>query len=283
MRSRSWDSFGVMDSTAPTGPMGLSLGDLSAGLTDRVVASSREREPGATGILVHGSYATGRARPDSDLDLAIFVSGPPTVHYRTWFEERKGQLPLHVSARSDLTVEIWKQEAMTPADWALGIPVELAHVWLWPGDGYLRNTLGDNPVVRKPGAAPEVEDMVDALLKARLAVVTGDSIGLRLAAQDAVRFAAPCVVALNTPERARDPRSALTTILGLPVAPLGWRDDVVTCLGLSSRGDHDVAAAGERLVRGVLRLLRETDPYVDPQPDIARYLIDGTFEKILTT
>jgi phosphoribosyl-AMP cyclohydrolase len=272
-----------MDSPDAAGPMGLSLGDLAAGLTDRVVASSRERQPGTTGILVHGSYATGRARPESDLDLAIFVSGPPTVHYRTWFEMREGQLPLHVSARADLTVEIWKREAMTPAGWALGIPVELAHVWLWPGDGHLLNTLGDNPVVRKPGAAPEVEDMVDALLKARSAAVTGDPIGLRLAAQDAVRFAAPCVAALNTPERARDPRSALTTILGLPVAPVGWSDDVVTCLGLSSRSDQDVAAAGERLVRGVLRLLRETDPYVDPQPDIARYLIDGTFEKILTT
>jgi phosphoribosyl-AMP cyclohydrolase len=272
-----------MDSTDATGPKGLSLGNLAAGLTDRVVASCRDREPGTTGILVHGSYATGRARPESDLDLAIFIAGPPTVHHRTWFEEREGQLPLHISARSDLTVEIWKGEAMTPADWALGIPVELAYVWLWPGDGYLRNTLGDNPVVQKPGAAPEVEDMVDALLKARSAVVTGDSIGLRLAAQDAVRFAAPCVAALNMPEQARDPRSALTTILGLPVAPLGWSDDVVTCLGLSSRSDQEVAAAVERLVRGVLRLLRETDPYVDPQPDIARYLIDGTFERILTT
>jgi predicted nucleotidyltransferase len=62
-----------MDSTDAAGPMGLSLGDLAAGLIDRVVASSREREPGTTGILVHGSYAMGRARPESDLDLAIFV------------------------------------------------------------------------------------------------------------------------------------------------------------------------------------------------------------------
>jgi hypothetical protein len=47
------------------------------------------------------------------------------------------------------------------------------------------------------------------------------------------------------------------------------------------RAERPAAAAAERLVSGVLRLLRQTNPYADPQPDISRYLLDGTFEAVL--
>jgi predicted nucleotidyltransferase len=39
----------------------------------RVIERLREAEPDAIGILAHGSYATGRARPESDLDLAVLL------------------------------------------------------------------------------------------------------------------------------------------------------------------------------------------------------------------
>jgi hypothetical protein len=259
----------------------MSWRDLPDDLRDRVIASCRDREPSAAGILIHGSYVTGTARQDSDLDLGIFIAGPASAHYRTWFEDRQGAAPLHVSARSDLTLTVWRQEAAEPAEWAMGIPVELEQAWLWCGDEKLRAAIGDRPVLRKPGARPEVEDMVNALLKLRHANHVDDQLGARLAAQDAARFAAPCVAALNSPESARDPRSALDVLLNLAVVPGCWAADVVTCLGLARQSAEQVSAAAERLVPGVLRLLRETNPHADPQPDIARYVIDGTFERLI--
>jgi hypothetical protein len=261
--------------------MGMSLRDLPDGLRERVIASCRVREPTAIGVLVHGSYATGSAREDSDLDLDIFITAHPSAHYRTWFEDREGRSPLHVSARSDLTLEVWEQEAEDPEGWALGIPVELEHAWLWCADDQLRLAVGDRPVLRKPGSEPEVEDMVEALLKLRRAADSGDELGVRLAAQAAARSAAPCVAALNTPEAAYDPRSALDVLLGLALVPQCWADDVVAGLGLASQPVERIRASTERLVLGVLRLLRETDPFADPQPEIARYISDGTFERLL--
>ncbi|MEQ4208459.1 nucleotidyltransferase domain-containing protein [Actinopolymorpha sp. B9G3] len=261
--------------------MGMSLRELPDEMRERVIASCRKREPSTLGILVHGSYATGTAREQSDLDLDIFIAEPPSAYYRTWFEDRAGGLPLHISARSDLTLAVWEQEANEPEDWAMGIPVELEYAWLWCGDQHLKATVGDRPVLRKPGAKPEVEDMVDALLKLRHATDAGDQLGARLAAQDAARFAAPCIAALNAPEPAHDPRSALDVLLKLSLVPDHWADDLVACLGLSERPVEQTCAAAERLVLGVLRLLRTTNPHADPQPDVATYIIDGTFERLL--
>jgi hypothetical protein len=42
-----------------------------------------------------------------------------------------------------------------------------------------------------------------------------------------------------------------------------------------------VRAARERLARGLLALLRERAPDVDPQPDLPRDLADGTLERHL--
>jgi hypothetical protein len=204
------------------------------------------------------------------------------VHYRMWFEDRDERLPLHISARSDLTLGAWEREQSTPEDWALGLPVELVYVWLWVGDPRLREALGEQPVLRKPGAEPEVEDMVNAFLKLRSAAAAGDPLGVRLGAQDVGRFACRCVAAINKPYPVRDPRTALDTVLSLPVVPAGWGDDVIACLGLASRTVREVIASSERLVVGVLRLLRDTDPYIDPQPEVARYLLDGTFERVIT-
>lgn len=260
---------------------GLSVRDLPLGLREQVIASCREREPSAVGILVHGSYATATARRESDLDLSIFIAAPATAHYRTWFEDRAEPGRLHVSARSDLTLETWNREADEPKGWALGMPVELRYAWLWSADAHLRTALGERPVRRLPGAKPEVEDMVEALLKVRHARTVDDELGIRLAAQSAARSAAPCVAALNDPEPVHDPRSGLAAVSTLPIASDQWSTDLLVCLGLSPESAQGVCTAADRLVRGVLHLLRDVDPSVDPQPDIARYLADGTFERLL--
>lgn len=260
--------------------MGAFLG-LETELADRVIGSCRAREPSVAGILVHGSYATGRASHDSDLDLALFIAGEPSEHYRTWFETRNGPTPLHVSARCDLNIDVWEEEREQPEDWALGLPVELPHAWLWRGDQRLAELLGDHPVLSKPGGPPEIEDMVDAAVKTRRHARGGDELGARLEAQAAAHFAAPTVCALNDPEPVTDPRSALAAVLALPIAPSGWKVDLPVAMGLTTAALDEVVEATIRLVSGTLRLARERNPIVDRQPEIGRYLIDGTLESLL--
>jgi predicted nucleotidyltransferase len=255
--------------------------DLEPQLAERVIGSCRDREPNAAGILVHGSYATGRASRDSDLDLAVFIEGKPSEHYRTWFEAREGRAPLHVSARCDLSFGVWEEEREEPEDWALGLPVELPHVWLWRGDRRLTELLGDQPVLSKPGAPPEIEDMVDAAVKMRRHARGGDELGARLEAQAAARFATPTVCALNDPRPVADPRSALAAVLALPVAPPGWQTCLPVAMGLTTAAAAEVVETTTGLVSATLRLVRERNPGIDRQPEIERYLTDGTLEGLL--
>ena len=233
------------------------------------------------GVLVHGSYATGRASHESDLDLDLFIEGEPSEHYRTWFEARDGLAPLHVSARCDLNIDVWVKEREQPEDWALGLPVELPHVWLWRGDRRLTELLGDHPVLSKPGCPPEIEDMVDAALKTRRRARDGDELSARLEAQAAAHFAAPAVCALNDPEPVADPCSALAAVLALPITPAGWKADLPVAMGLTTAAVDEIVGATIRLVSGTLRLARERNPKIDRQPEIERYLIDGTLERLL--
>ena len=69
--------------------------------------------------------------------------------------------------------------------------------------------------------------------------------------------------------------------LELEPAPEGWADDLAALLALAPADDARVREAVERLARGVLALLRERAPGVDPQPDIGGYLADGTLERHL--
>lgn len=259
----------------------LSVSDLEGDLVERIISSCRMREPRMEAILVHGSYATGRARPDSDLDLGLFIAGEPSEHYRTWFETRQHHQLLHISARCDLNIDVWEQEGEEPEDWALGLPVELAHAWLWVGDGRLVDLLGERPVLAKPGSPPEIEDLIDAVIKMRRHAAAGDELGARLEAQAAARYAAPTVAALNALEPVTDPRSALDAIAALPVAPPQWASDLVVATGLVARTIDEVVEVTNNLALGVLRLVRELNPHADPQPEIARYLTDGTLERML--
>jgi hypothetical protein len=70
-------------------------------------------------------------------------------------------------------------------------------------------------------------------------------------------------------------------LLTLPIAPDRWSYDMTGCLGLAARTNPGIRESAERLVLGVLQMLRAINPYADPQPDIAKYIIDGTFERII--
>jgi hypothetical protein len=59
--------------------------------------------------------------------------------------------------------------------------------------------------------------------------------------------------------------------------PATWQ----TCLGLASASDAVVKTAVARLGKDLITFLRERAPDVDQQPELARYLADGTLERHL--
>jgi hypothetical protein len=258
--------------------------DLGVELLDQVIASCLTLVPSARGVLVGGSYARGTAAPASDLDLAVFVGDDDAAdHYRTWLEDRGDAWPLHVSARTDLTLDAWAEDSEEPQEWAFGLPTAQPFEWLWESDGSLRRALGDHPVLVTPRGDPEVEDMVTELTKIHRASAQADDLGVRFHAQRLVSFASPTVVALNARAPKVDtPRSALDTICGgLTQVPDGWADNLLVCLGLTPVDVAATVEAAERLVIGVLELLRRIDPTVDSQLGVADLVSSGDFDRVL--
>jgi hypothetical protein len=146
------------------------------------------------------------------------------------------------------------------------------------GDDEVRRRFGEPPSLQLPGGGPELEDFVEGALKARRAARRGDEIGLRWSARAAAALAPSVLRPLNAHRVVRNKRDALDAAIELEVAPEHYRDDFLVALGLV---DGDVLAATLRLARELLAFLRERAPDVDPQPDIARYLADGTLERLL--
>ena len=254
---------------------------LEADVLERIVARLRELEPSAMAVIVVGSYARGEAVADSDLDVRVVTRAEPSSEYRMWFEERPGAKPLHVSP-SVRSLERWLAEREEPAQWrwALGFPVLDEMRYAWAGSG-AQQLLGDPPSILRAAAPPELEDFVEFLTKVQRAGALGDGIGVRLFAPYAALLAPGLLRALNQERVVRDRRDALDAALSFRVAPEHYRDDIVVALGLVPVGDDEIARATLRLGRELLAFLRERKPDVDPQPDIARYLADGTLERHL--
>jgi hypothetical protein len=59
------------------------------------------------------------------------------------------------------------------------------------------------------------------------------------------------------------------------------RIDLPVAMGLTTAALDEIVGATIRLVSGTLSLARERNPIVDRQPEIERYLIDGTLERLL--
>lgn len=52
-------------------------------------------------------------------------------------------------------------------------------------------------------------------------------------------------------------------------------------MGLTTASLYEIVETTIGLVTATLRLVREHNPGVDRQPEIERYLTDGTFERLL--
>jgi hypothetical protein len=104
---------------------------------------------------------------------------------------------------------------------------------------------------------------------------------VRAFAREAAALAPGLLRPLNSHALVSDRREAVAAALSFEVAPEHYREDLGVALGLV---DADAAAAEHaalRLGHELLAFLRERKPDVDPQPDIARYLADGTLERHL--
>jgi phosphoribosyl-AMP cyclohydrolase len=231
----------------------------------------RDDEADAVGIFAFGSYAQGTAERTSDLDLQVVTLAAPRVRYCTWFVG-----DVHVSVGAKSTDELRRLRSV-PADWSLGFAVEGPGVWVW-STGAAVAALGDPPGFSHPPGEPELEDFVEWCAKALRA---SDPVALRVAAFGMGESAPVLLRDLNAPLTVRNRVEAVRAALELEVAPDGWADDLAALLGLVTADDARVREAVERLARGVLVLLRERAPGVDPQPDIGGYLADGTLERHL--
>ena len=250
----------------------------SAHLTDGLVADVlkrvREQEPDAIAVLLRGSHARGVADVHSDLDVTAITTEEPRALYRTWFADRSSLAPLHVSVGSS-SVERWLERGREPAKWALGLAATEEARYLWhTGDAITR--LGDPPSRYHPLATPELEDFVEAAVKAARGRATGDPVRLRVSARLAAELTPRLLLSLNAPVVARDRRDALRLALELANVPNGYRDDLATCLGLTAAGDATVGSAIKRLSISLLAFVREHHPEVDSQPGVADCLLDGT-------
>lgn len=247
-------------------------------LIDRVVERLLTLEPETTAVLLTGSYAKGSAAVGSDLDL-IAITPSPRVAYRAWFEESIGAIPLHVSVAAT-TAEAREAKATAPARWSFGFPATSAASYLYRVAAAQAHA-GEDPSLHHPAASPELEDFVDFALKAKRAAYTGDELGLRWFAQGAAAIAPPLLIPINAERIVSDRRDALDAALTLAVAPAHYAADLPVCLGLRAAREDDVKTAVARLGSELLAFLRERAPEVDAQPEIARYLADGTLERHL--
>ena len=214
----------------------------------------------------------------SDLDL-MAITPSPRVDYRTWFEDQDTDTTLHISLGAE-TADAWLAEATFPARWSLGFPAINKASYLWT-DAVPSAPLGDDPSLLHPAAGPELEDFLDFVLKAKRSAISADELGLRWFAQGAALLAPTLLIPLNEERIVRDRRDALDAALSLAVAPDTYPADLRICLGLASASEAEIKAAVARLGSDLLVFLREHAPDVDPQPELACYLADGTLERHL--
>lgn len=238
--------------------------------------------PEVVAIILKGSAARGSAEVHSDLDFDVLVDPGPADDYLVWIEEHEGRL-MHVSvAVQDLAA--WLSEANEPVSWGYGLPAAETTRLLWSRDDALRETL-DHPARMHPPEPPELEDFVEAWGKVRNALRKRDDLAMRLAAQKLARLCPGLLRPLNPEVLPSNRREALRAALDIPVAPEGYREDLLRCFGLSAEASsmQEVHDAARRLTYGTIALLGENGDALEGLlgDDLFAYLTDGTLERYI--
>jgi hypothetical protein len=252
-----------------------------AGWVDRL----RHEIPGVAPLEDHGHRARGAVGPRSDVDLDVLVTDSTAIDhpYLTWIEPDDTGRLVHVSVAVE-TVEDWFQGMAEPASWSFGLAAQEATRLLWCGSDALRARL-DHPSHVHPAGDPELEDAFECLGKARDAADRGDNLTMRLHLQDLALLVPSLLVAINPPALPGTRPEALAAVLALSVVPDGFREDMLTCLGLSGEATTpgEVLAAGTRLVMGTLTLLERHADTVCPlqSPYLGELLANRTLRHYL--
>lgn len=249
-------------------------------VVEPAVARLRELEPGAIAVLVGGSYAKGTSDELSDLDLTAILESD-AGRYRTWFQERPGARPLHVSAGVQ-AIDERLAKTSEPASWWLGLPQLEPALYAWVTDD-ARTRLGEDPSLQRPAGTPELEDFFEFSMKVRRAFEIDDSLALRVYAMSAAELVPRLLLPLNEPILVSSRREAAEAALAFTNAPEHYAEDLSLCLGLVQADDARLGEAALRLARELLAFLRVHKPDVDPLPDLVCSLTDGTLERQLAS
>lgn len=233
-------------------------------------------------IILKGSHARDDAEVHSDVDFDVLVDGEPRDDYLVFLDEIDGRLR-HVSVAVQ-DVDGWIAEREEPVSWAYGLPAAETSRLLWARDDALRAEL-DHPARMHPPEPPELEDFIEAWGKVRNARRRGDDLAMRLAAQKLARLCPTLLRPLNPDALPSNRREAMRAVLGFPVAPDGYRDDLLRLFGLTGEAvtTDDLHASARRLTFGTVALLREHAALLEGvlEDDLYAYLVDGTLERYI--
>lgn len=238
-----------------------------------------DETPGIVTVILKGSLVQGRFGPHSDVDFDVLTDGDEE-RWPAWLVPHGDRL-VHVSVAVQ-GLEGWLAEADEPVSWAYGLPAREPTRVLWAADDAVRERL-DHPFRPHPAGEPELEDAVEGLGKMKNAALRDDDLGMRLAARKMGELIPSLLLPLNAVEPVAHPRAAIDALLAFPVAPAGYRDDLLGCLGLAptALALGAMLAAGERLLLGTLALLREHQDIIVPlvPAGLADALVSGDLER----
>ncbi len=248
---------------------------------DAWISRFRREIPNVAAVILKGSHARAVAEPHSDVDFDVLVDREPYEDYLAYFENRADGRLRHISiAVQDLSG--WLAETREPVAWGYGLPAAETTRLLWCRDDSMRLQL-DRPARTHPPEAPELEDFIEAWGKVRNALQKYDGLGARLAAHKLARLCPGLLRPLNPEVRPANRREAMQAVLTLPVAPRGYRDDLLRCFGLSGENGsiQDLHDAARRLTFGTIGLLREHADTMKPllPADLHGYLVEGTLDR----
>jgi phosphoribosyl-AMP cyclohydrolase len=254
-------------------------------LLDAWVARLRAEDPRMVALLVHGSYARGQAQPHSDLDLDVLLDGEPEVGYRSVITALPNGRLLHATIAM-YSLADWLEQfqpVVESEEWAFFLAARQDARLLWATEEAHQQLT--NRVVLEIAASPQLQDVLEGAAKVRNAYANQDELGVRLAAHDLASRCPGVLSLLNPAVQIRTRREALQAGLSLSVVPPYYREDMLTCLGMSGSAttSSDVHTSAIRLATGILELLRPHAAELAGriEPDLPIYLANGDLLRLL--
>jgi hypothetical protein len=250
-------------------------------LVEESVARIRREIPEAVAVFLGGSVVRGDPGPFSDVDFDVVVPDGPRDDYPEWIVPYRGRLVVVSLWIRD--VDRWLWDAEQAQDWAFRLrcadPLQLC----WVAESW-RSRL-ERTHLTHPAGEPEFGHFLGELGKVANAYHGNDELGLRLAAHELAVSCPSLLQPLNPSPPATSRREAIETALAVPVAPAGYRADLMTCLGLSGLPTtvEDIYAAATRLASGVVDLLESNAAaYAGlPHADWVSWVRDGSLRAYL--